>query len=178
MKDDRAALRYAQALLNLAEEKGFLERVQKELGEAVELVKRHREISHLLMNTTISLEEKEDFVEKILPQGFSSLTVNFLKLLVKKKRFQELSLVREKFYSLYEESRGMLNVRVESPVSLDSKLQEKLSRALAKKLNRTVRLDVTVSPEILGGLVLDFKGKRIDASLQTALLELKQKLLA
>ena len=67
MKDHRASLRYARALFGLAETGKALDTIQRELREATELVAQHPEISHLLMNTTIAREEKEDFVEKILP---------------------------------------------------------------------------------------------------------------
>ena len=177
MKDYRISSRYAHALLALAEESGKLDRVEKELREAEHLVQKHPEISHLLMNTTISLEEKEDFLEKVLPDSFLGLTVNFLKVLIKKKRFQELAVIQEKFHDLYEEKKGIQKVRVESAVPLNETLQEKLRRVLEKRLGRKVYLESSANAEILGGLILDFKGTQIDASYRTALFELKQKLL-
>jgi len=177
VKDYRIALRYGRALLALAEEHGQLESVENELAQAASLVVRHPEISHLLMHATISREEKEDFLDKILPRNFSSLTVNFLKVLVKKGRFLGLSLIQERFHRLYEEKMGLQRVRVEAPFVLDKTLEEKLRRALEKKLNRKIYLETTVNPEILGGLVLDFDGTQIDASFRSKLLELKQRLL-
>jgi len=177
VKDRRIGLRYAQALFTLAEESGKLERVEKELAEAKRLSEKHPEISHLLMNTTISLEEKEDFIEKVLPGSFLSLTLNFLKVLTKKKRFQELAVIQEKFYGLYEEKKGIQKVHVETAVPLNETLQEKLKRVLGKRFGRKIRLESSVNPEIIGGLILDFGGSQIDGSYRSALLELKQKLL-
>lgn len=178
MIDPRAGLRYAQALFGLAEKAGELERMEKELLEAKVLVERYPEISHLL-KTTLSREEKEDFVEKVsLPEGFSNLLVNFLKVLVKKRRFQELALIQERFHRLYEQKKGLQRVRVESAVGLDEAVQEKLRRTLEKRLRRTVYLETAVDPEILGGLILDFDGTQIDGSFRTVIHELRQKLLA
>ena len=177
MKDYRAALRYARALLGLAEERSLVDPVEKEFGEAADLVSRHAEISHLLANATVSREEKEDFLEKILPSGSSPLFLNFLKVLVRKKRFQDLPLIREAFHRLYEEKKGLQKIRVESPIPFDAVLEERLVRALEKKLKRKVYLEVTVNPEILGGLILDFDGTRLDGSFRTYFHELKQRLL-
>lgn len=177
MKDYRVSLRYAQALFALAEESGEIFRVEEELAETKNLVEKHREISHLLMNTTISLEEKEDFIQKVLPESFSRLTVNFLKVLIRKKRFRELGLIQEKFHDLYEEKKGIQRVRVLSAVPLSEILQEKLRLSLQRRLNCKIYLETSTNPEIIGGLVLDFKGVQIDASYRTALFELKQKLL-
>ena len=177
MKDYRAALRYARALFGLADEKSLLEQIEKELGEAADLVSRYPETSHLLANATVSREEKEDFIEKILPAGFSNLLIHFFKVLVRKKRFRDLALVREAFHHLYEEKKGIQKVRVESPIPFDAELEKRLTQALEKKLKRTVYLETTVNPKLLGGLVLDFEGTQLDGSYRTFLHELKQRLL-
>jgi len=177
MTDPRAAGRYAHALFNLAEEDSSLERVDREFSEAVERVRCYPEISNLLRNTTLSREEKEDFASKVFPKEFSSLLINFIKVLVRKKRLGELSGIQEQFHHLYQEKEGVQPVRVESPVPLGKTLEEKLCSVLGKKLNRKIILDPVVKPELLGGLVLDFEGNQIDASYRTVLQELKQSLL-
>ena len=177
MKDYRAASRYARALLALAQERDALDPIERELLEAAQIVERYPEISHLIANTTVSFEEKEDFIGKILPPGSAPLLVNFLKVLIRKKRFSDLASIREIFHHLYENQKGLQRVRVESPSPLDPELEQKLVRALEKKLKKKVYLEITVNPEILGGLVLDFDGTQIDASYRTFLMELKQRLL-
>lgn len=177
MKDYRAAIRYARALFALAEERNLIEFIEKELTEATELVKHHPEISHLLANATVSQEEKEDFLEKIFPSTSSPLFLNFLKVLVRKKRFRDLSIIQESFHRLYEVKKGLQKVRVQAPLPLDSRLESQLILALEKKLKRKVYLEVTVDPEILGGLILDLDGTQIDGSYRTFLHELKQRIL-
>lgn len=174
MMDPRAGVRYARALFALAGEANRLDKIEKELLDTVALTARHPEILNLVRNTTISREEKEDFIGKILPPGFSSLLVNFLKVLVRKKRFPDLPLIQDRFHRLYEEKRGLQKVRVESAVALTGALEEKLRRALEKKLNRKVTLESSTNPALLGGLVLDFDGARIDGSYRTALEGLRQ----
>ena len=176
MKDHRIALRYAQALIGLADQGGNLDELDKELLETRELVEKHPEISYLLMNTTISRDEKEDFLEKILPEKTSALLLNFMKVLIKKRRFQDWPLMVEKFHALYEQRKGIQRVRVESAAPLDEILQDKLRRALEKKLKREIILEPAVNPALLGGLILDFEGNQIDGSYRTALQELKQRL--
>jgi len=178
MKDQRAGLRYARALLELAESEGKLDTIYKELLETVELVQKYPEIPHLLMNTTIAREEKEDFLEKILPRQTTALLLNFMKVLIKKKRFQDLALIAGAFHKLYETKKGIQRVRVQSPLPLDEALKDKLRHALEKKMKREIVIEPEVNPEILGGLILDFEGTQIDGSFRTVLGELKQKLLA
>ena len=178
MKNHRASLRYARAFFELAEREKKLDEIYKELVEATELVQKHPEISNLLMNTTIAREEKEDFLEKILPEKTSPLVLSFIKVLIKKKRFQDLANIREDFQHLYEEKKHIQRVQVQSPIALDEILKTKLREVLEKKTKCQIIIESTVNPEMLGGLILDFEGTRIDASFRTILHELKQKLLA
>ena len=177
MKDYRIAGRYARALFGLAAEGGQLDRIEKEVAEATQLVGRHPEISNLVMNSTISREEKEDFLEKVLPRDFSPLTTNCFKVLIRKRRFQVLPAVQETFHRIYEEKKGLQRIRVETAISLGGILEERLRKVLEKKLGRTVYLETTVNPEILGGFILDFDGTQIDGSFRTALFELKQRMM-
>lgn len=178
MKNHRISLRYATALFELAEREGKLDALYKELVETTELVQKHPEISNLLMNTTIAREEKEDFLEKILPEKTAQLILNFIKVLIKKKRFEDLVNMTQDFGHLYEEKKGIQRVQVQSPIALDEILKNKLRQALEKKTNRQIIIESAVNPQMLGGLILDFEGTQIDGSFRTALHELKQKLLA
>jgi len=176
LKDHRVSLRYAQALFELAEQVGESDTIQREFLETTELVAKHPEISNLLMNTTIAREEKEDFVEKVLPAKTSHLLVNFIKVLIRKKHFQDLGLIAEKFQDFYEKKKGVQRVQVESPIQLDEFLRNRLRQVLEKRMKREIILETSVNPEILGGLILDFEGTQIDASYRTVLKELKQTL--
>jgi F-type H+-transporting ATPase subunit delta len=177
VKDRRIGIRYAQALLGLAEQAGELEVIHSGLAKARRLIEKVPEISCLLMNTTIAREEKEDFLEKILPGETSILLASFIKVLVRKRRFQDFIQIHEEFERLYEAKLGIRRVRVETAVPLDEILQERLRQVLEKKMKRKVLLESEVKPEILGRAVIDFEGTRIDGSFRSALAELKQRLL-
>ncbi|MBI3313573.1 MAG: F0F1 ATP synthase subunit delta [Candidatus Omnitrophica bacterium] len=87
--DIAAARRYARALFNLAEEREVLDKVEKDFSQAVELLKRHPEITSLASNLTVSQAEKEDFIDKVFPADMERLLIYFFKVLAKKRRFTE-----------------------------------------------------------------------------------------
>ena len=140
MIDLRAIRRYAQALFNLARERGELETIQKDFLRVRELVQRHREIGNLVSNSTIALAEKEDFLEKVVPADLSKLLLNFLKVLIKKKRFIEILSIQEAFYQLYEKERGIREVVATSAAGLSERAEEKLRSILKQKWNVEIRL--------------------------------------
>lgn len=178
MMDLRAVYRYSRALYELAEKQNTLDLIDDQLLAARELTETHPEISHLLSNSTIALTEKEDFLGKILPQETSLLLVNFLKVLVKKKRFQELPLIQKAFHRLYEKKNRVEEVTVISASELSAENTAKLESVLVKKLGLGVRLVTKLNPKMIGGLVLQFAGHEINASFRSRLEALHQLLTA
>lgn len=178
MIERRAVVRYAQALFGLAEKQGVLDRVEQEFLAASQLAEKHPEISHLVRNSTIALAEKEDFIDKLVGSESSPLLVNFLKVLVKKKRFTELGDIREEFHRLYEKKKGLQEVEAVTAVPLAKETEDRLRSALKKRLNAEIRLVLRTDPSLLGGLVLRFDGTEMNASFRARLDELKLNLIS
>lgn len=176
--DPKAVSRYSRALFNLADERRQLDAVEKDLAQARKLVGQYPEISHLVLNSTISRAEKEDFIEKVMPADLSRLVIDFVKVLVKKRRFQELSFIQEAFHRLYEKKRGIQEVKVVSAIPLTGAVQDKLVQALKRKFQCEVRLLPETDPGILGGFILRFDGTEINGSYKNRLEELRQRLMA
>ena len=181
MMDHKAGIRYARALFALAGERRELEEIEKEFIRVRALVERHPEITHLVLNSTISSGEKEDFIDKVLTEKgrpSSALLLNFLKVLIKKRRFKELTAIQEEFHRLYEKKQGIREVRAITAIPLSRANEDKMRMVLKKRLQSEIRLVTEIDPGILGGLILRFDDGEIDASFRNRLHELKQKLMA
>ena len=146
--DMRAIYRYSRALYELAEKSGQLDKIEAQLTEIRHLVEKHLEITNLVSNSTITLAEKEDFISKIVPAGTLPLLINFLKVLIKKKRFRELALIQKNFHRLYEKQRRIEEVVVVSAVPLSHENSAKLKETLKEKLKSDV--PQTLESEIEG----------------------------
>jgi F-type H+-transporting ATPase subunit delta len=178
MMDLRAVHRYSHALYLLAEAQHQLDAIDDQLIAVRELVEKHREIAHLVSNSTIALGEKEDFIGKVVPAGTLPLLVNFLKVLIKKRRFKELPAIQEEFHRFYERKQRIEEVIIISAVPLSEENNAKLATTLNKKFNYNVRLTPKVDPDMIGGLILRFGGQEINASFRSRLDALRQLLTA
>lgn len=176
MIDLRAIRRYSSALFALAKERGELDQVERDFQEVRRLVDGHSEITHLVANSTIPLSEKEDFIDKILPASISKLLIHFLKVLIKKRRFQNLPDLQEEYHRLFEQHQGIQEVEVLTAAELPPGHEQRLRQVLASKLNAQVRLVAKVSPNLIGGMILRFDGREINASYRSRLDELRQSL--
>jgi F-type H+-transporting ATPase subunit delta len=178
MKDLRAVHRYCRALYELAEKAGKLDVMDDQLLAVRKLVDKHPEISNLVSNSTITLAEKEDFLSKIVPADTLPVLINFLKVLVKKKRFRELAAIQEEFHRDYEKQCGIEEVTVISAVPLSAENAAKLKETLKLKLKSDIQLIAKTDSKIIGGLILRFGGQEINASFRARLDSLHQLLTA
>ena len=175
--DLRAVHRYSRALYDLAEKAGEIDKIDDQLMAMQQLVDKHHEITNLVSNSTITLAEKEDFIGKIAPADTSSLLINFLKVLIKKKRFRELTAIQEAFHRRYEKMRRIEEVTVISAVPLSDENSAKLAETLKRKLKFDIQLIAKIHPQMIGGLILRFGGQEINASFRSRLDELEQLLM-
>jgi F-type H+-transporting ATPase subunit delta len=178
MIERRAVSRYASALFGLAKDANELRQMDSDLLQARELVEKHSEISHLVLNSSISRAEKEDFIEKIMPPATSKVILNFLKVLIDKKRFAELVYIQEEFRRLFEKKQGIREVEAITAIELSRENEAKLIETLKKKLRSEIRLITQVDPDLIGGIILRFEGHEINSSYRARLDELRQQLTA
>jgi len=178
MIDHRAVSRYTLALFALAEERKLTGAVDKELLLVREILDKYPEVTQLVRNSTVAFDEKADFLEKIFPSSLSLLTRNFLKVLVKKKRFGETGAIQEAFHRFYEKTQGLKEIIAITRSPLSADVEIRLRQVLEKKLNAKIRLISETDPGMIGGLVLRLSGTEINASFKERLFQIRQSLMA
>ena len=62
----------------------------------------------------------------------------------------------------YNEENGILPVKAVTAVALTDAQREKLAGKLARITGKTIELENRVDPAVLGGVRLDYDGKRVD----------------
>jgi F-type H+-transporting ATPase subunit delta len=103
----------------------------------------------------------------------TGLTANFLQLLVKNRRLFALRDIVSGFRRLLADHRGEVTAEVTSAVPLSEAQTEELKATLKAKTGKTVTLNTTVDPSILGGLIVKIGSRMIDTSIRSKLNALK-----
>lgn len=169
------AKRYARAVFELAQASGELDAWRERLvviGEVFGLP----EVRAVLANPSIPQPRRQQaaaelVVDRVGPQG-----ANLARLLVAANRVDEVEAILEEYLRLVDESEGLVQAEVTSAVPLTAEEQEALTRRLAARTGRRVRLAQRVDPTILGGLVVRLGDRILDASLATRLQLLRRRL--
>ena len=160
---------YAQALLELAFDKGVHGEVLAELREFRALIASEPTLEAFLGVPSISPDVKKDMIGRVFGGKLSDVTLNFLKVLLDKGRVTAFGKIVSAFEDGYHLRQGELVVQVTSAVALDDEQRERLARVLKGKFNKDVLLEEGVDEGLLGGLVLSIGDQRIDGSLRSHL---------
>jgi len=113
----------------------------------------------------------------LAPAEVKNIVDNFVALVVKNRQENKLTEIVEEFSKVLDAEQGEVKAEVVSARELDATSKKMVADYLQTRLAaKEVKLTEKISPEILGGFVLRYGDKIIDASLRNNLNNLKNKL--
>ena len=164
---------YAEALFEVAKEKGKLDVIREQLGQVADVLDRERELAVFFFSPYFSSAEKRNGIERAIAGAEPELT-NFLDLLVEKHRMPVIFRIRRRFDELWAEENKRLEVTLTSAVELDPEVVERVGAEIERQTDRTVELRSRVDENVLGGLVLQVGNMVLDASIRNRLEKLRK----
>ena len=168
------ARRYAKALIDLAEDKKALAKVEKDLKSLQSLCESASDFAAFLSHPANSLQTQTDALVEIGKKAkFQDMIVNFMCVAAQHHRLAELPVLVDAALADIAQRRGEIAVHVESASVLSKAQQMALKDQLSKITNKDVVLDVSVNGDLLGGLVVTHGSTRIDDSVAGRLGRLK-----
>lgn len=122
----------------------------------------------------LSRMTKASIVAAVLKDKVSASTWAFLTLVIQKNRAQYLDQIAQAFIEQYDAYNGIHEVLLTTAVALDDNTQKIIVDKLksAAQLDK-VKLNSKIEPDIIGGFILEFDNKLIDASVSRKLNDLK-----
>ena len=127
-------------------------------------------------------------LEKILREGAGlfaegsskpvEYAIRFICLLVEKNCFRYVDSLLEKIELILDEQKGIFHATVECAVTPEGGFEEELARSIREKTGAvSVKLKISVRPELLEGFLLRIGGFYIDSSLKGQLEDMKADLM-
>jgi ATP synthase F1 delta subunit len=168
-----AARVYAEALFEVAREKGKLDAIRDELGQFADALDGDRELQVFFFSPYFSSAEKAAGLQRAV-SGADQELLNFLELLIEKGRMPEVFRVRRRLDELWKKENRRIDVTVTSAVELDRAVVEKVGEEIERQTGQKVELASRVDGEILGGIVLQVGNMVLDASIRARLEKLRK----
>jgi len=175
--DSRAAnvgARYAQALFELAKDRGEVAGVESDLKSLKNMLRDSADLRALLASPTFGSAAKGAGLAGVADAAqLSETTHKFLGLLSANGRAAALSAVISAFERLAAADRGAVSAEVTTAMPLTDAQAKALAAALRTALGKDPEIETRVDPAILGGVKVRVGSRLYDASLKSRLNSLK-----
>jgi F-type H+-transporting ATPase subunit delta len=167
--------RYAQALFELALERGELETCRSSLKKAADTVADGK-LMAILENPRLPFEVKKNILNKLMG-AMEPLVANLTSLLMARGRLRTLGDIAAHYDGLLDRHHGILRAEVLTAAPLNDEDRERFSTLFSELVGHTVIIDSRVDPSIVGGFRARIGDVLIDGSIRNALESLRRHLI-
>ena len=157
---------YGEALYDLAHSEGLSETILKELNVLSQSFSAEPDFIRLLGTPTLSKQERCGILDDSFRGKVHPYVLNFLKILTEKGYMRHFSDCCAAYRALYNRDNGILPVTAVTAVALTAGQQQRLSDKLSAITGKTIQLTNRIDPDCLGGIRLDYDGKRLDDTVE------------
>jgi F-type H+-transporting ATPase subunit delta len=168
------ALRYAKALLELAEEKHALDAISADLVALGHMIADSSDLRILITSPLMDRADQARAIGAVAKAaGFGDLTQRFLGLVAANRRLFALPAIIKAFQKMLADKRGEVAAEVTAAHALTDAQKAAVSDAIKRVVGGKVSIDMKVDPGLLGGLIVRVGSRMIDGSVKTKLQKLQ-----
>lgn len=174
---DIISSRYAESLFELAKEEGTIETYSKDMLKVQEVFSTDSSFVQFFSHVAIEDEIKINLLDKSFNGQVSIYVLNFLKLLVNKRRIRHILDICKHFQLLCNDYFGIKVGKVYSAYKLSQDEMTKIENAMSLKENKKVQLKLVIDESLIGGIKVEIDNRVYDDSLSYKLESLRNELL-
>ena len=168
------ARRYSLALFHLARDRSELEIIHDEFQMLNDIMTSQPDFRRFVLSPRIGVREKKKTLLSIFGGKLTNTMLNFIYLLLDKKRQTLLLKIRKHFDSLYTNYHRISVITVTTVVKLGEDITNEIKKAFEKLLECSVVVQEKIEPSIIGGLRVRVHNTIYDASIEQKLRNMRQ----
>lgn len=153
---------YGQALYDLALSEGLTAPILTELGNLLQGFEAEPAFIKLLGTPTLTKQERCRILDDSFRGKVQPYVLNFMKILTEKGYMRHFSDCCDAYRDSYNRDNGILPVTAVTAIPLTPEQSARLSGKLTNITGKTIDLHNRVDAACLGGIRLDYDGKRLD----------------
>jgi F-type H+-transporting ATPase subunit delta len=158
---------YAEALLEIADSSNNLKVITEDIQNLENTLKSSEELRKALNNPLLTIQNKQLLLTKLFKEKLSNLTLNFLMLVIQRKRAILLEEICKQFRILSYNKSGITIAEVISSTPFTEQQYNLLVKKIQEIANtKQVQLNVEINPELIGGFTIQLGSQIIDSSLK------------
>lgn len=164
---------YGKALFEAATERNKVDAILEELKEISTIFQKNPDFNEFFRTPVISGPEKKQVVEQVFGERISPEALNFLLVLIDKRRMGSFNRIVKEYQKLINQDHGISLGTVFSVEPLTDIQLNSFEEKTAKLLQKNVKLVNKTDTFLLGGIKIFIEGKVIDASIRKQLQDLE-----
>ncbi len=153
---------YGLALYDLARSEDLTQQILKEMSVLRQSFAEEPDFLKLLNTPALTKQERCDILDSGFRGKVHPYLLNFLKILTEKGYIHHFSHCCDAYRDQYNKDRGILPVTAVTAVTMTDAQKKRLRDKLEMLTGKTVDLYNRIDPSCLGGVRLDYDGKRVD----------------
>ncbi|WP_438972566.1 ATP synthase F1 subunit delta [Polaribacter sp.] len=174
MKNARAALRYAKAILNLAKDSNDESAVHEDMQLIAATIADSKEFSIVLESPVIKAADKMNVLKATFSSKINNITLGLFNLLQENKRIEMLEAIAKQYTIIYDFDKNTQVAKVTTAVPISPEIEAQVLAKIVALTGEKANLENEVNPSILGGFILRVGDVQYDASISNHLSELKK----
>jgi F-type H+-transporting ATPase subunit delta len=149
----RIARRYAEAVIELAEDQKQSERLASDLELIQKSMKESVELQSFLKSPVISKEKKRAVLSELFKARVSTSAFGFLNLLVEKGREDVLESILVEYFKMHDDQLGIMTLELRAGVDMTIDQQNKIAKRFEELTRKKIRVVFSVDKQLKGGFV-------------------------
>ncbi|KAK9806114.1 hypothetical protein WJX72_002116 [[Myrmecia] bisecta] len=159
---------YANALVNLAQEKNVLEEVHADVDALQSMFNDNQGLKDLLFNPCVAVEKKNEVLKSLGKEaGLNQYTINFLGLLLQQDRMMAIETIFTAFELQYCRLTDTQVATVRSAVKLEQEQQFLIAKKLQELCGaKNIKVKPVIDESLIAGFIVEFGSSQIDLSVK------------
>ncbi|MCC0079096.1 MAG: F0F1 ATP synthase subunit delta [Rhodobacter sp.] len=168
------AARYATAVFDLAKESKALAALETDIDTLETAVNDSADLRSMLTSPVYSRDDMGKAITALADKlGLSAATRGVLGVMAEHRRLFALPQLLSALRTMIADEKGEVTADVTSATVLTKAQADQLAATLKARIGKTVKLNVAVDEDLIGGLIVKVGSKMIDTSIRSKLAALQ-----
>jgi F-type H+-transporting ATPase subunit delta len=163
------ARKYANALFLSTGERGLVDQAYEQFSGLKQALETDDSLLSFLSSPKVNDQQKLDLIHAVFGERLEQIFVEFLAVLVKKRRAGFMVEIIDEFIRLVEFKKGISRVTVTTAVPMTDIERGNLLGSLAEKTGKKIELESKIDSSIIGGMIVILHDEIVDGSVRHGL---------
>lgn len=164
---------YSTALFEVCVEENKVDEFLDEINFVKEIVLKNDKFFELLKTPKLNVHEKKQIIDNVFSDKFCKEVINFLKILIDKRRMQYIVDIAIEFEKKVYDYKGIVKAKAYTAIPLTDEQIKQLEIKLNTKTGKKVEVENLIDESLLGGVMVKMNDVVIDGTIKGKLVNLE-----